>query len=398
MCKYIDIANALKIETNDIILLSSDISLMSYEALEENTRFNTDDFINVLIDKIGKNGTLLLPVYNWGFCSKIAFDYHKTVGKTGRLGNAALKRDDFKRTKNPIYSFAVWGKDKDYLCSLDPVISLGKGSVFEYLHKNNAKNVVIDVHFNDHYTICHYVEQIYGVPYRYNKYFKADYIDEYGRRSEKTYSMSVRYLELDVKGDASALYDEFIKQKIAVEEKLGNHIICYIDIAKSVDVIKKDILEDNAKLQVQYNAQFQKKLSTSEYKEEIKNTLKNKQFVNCCEILTYIKNNYLGELNITDNNGYVLINGFSSYIITIVIDIKKLLNTEDYATVADIIMVIKYIYALPVRNYIYEFRFEENENTLSVFHNNNPANIKHHDLYNDLILFINQNEADMKET
>ena len=295
---------SLKIKKGDIVFFTSNITSIAFDAAMNKKAFDINLIINLLIEKIGENGTLLFPVYNWDFCAGKPFDYKNTISKTGLIGNEALKRKDFKRTKNALYSFAVWGKDKDFLCSLDPVISLGKNTVFEYMHLNNAINVVLDVAFSDHYTICHYVEQLLGVPYRYNKYFKSDYIDEHGNVSRKTYSMSVRYLELDVQGNADALYEEFLRLGAAYEEKIGRHTISYIDIAKSIPLIEKDILENNAAMQAQFKGQFDKKLSSDERMYKI---IKDLFPINRSisgngnrQTLNYLKEKYLGELNIKE--------------------------------------------------------------------------------------------------
>ena len=295
---------SLKIKKGDIVFFTSNITSIAFDAAMNKKAFDINLIINLLIEKIGENGTLLFPVYNWDFCAGKPFDYKNTISKTGLIGNEALKRKDFKRTKNALYSFAVWGKDKDFLCSLDPVISLGRNTVFEYLHRNNAINVVLDVAFSDHYTICHYVEQLLGVPYRYNKYFKSDYIDEHGNVSRKTYSMSVRYLELDVQGNADALYEEFLRLGAAYEEKIGRHTISYIDIAKSIPLIEKDILENNAAMQAQFKGQFDKKLSSDERMYKIIKDLfpitRSISGEGNRQTLNYLKENYLGELNIKE--------------------------------------------------------------------------------------------------
>ncbi|HIZ89018.1 MAG TPA: DUF4910 domain-containing protein [Candidatus Mucispirillum faecigallinarum] len=301
---YKEIIRNLEIKSGDIVLLTSNLTFLAYDAAVNKEVFDENFILDTVISKLGSTGTLLLPVYNWDFCHGVTFDYKNTQSKTGHLGNLALKRDDFKRTKNPIYSFAVWGKDKDYLCSIDPVISLGKDSVFGYLHRVNAKNVVLDVDISDHYTICHYVEQVHGVPYRYNKYFKADYIDEYGNKSRKTYSMSVRYLELDVTSDTQIMYEELLKQNIAYERHIGHHVISYINMGDSVPVMEKDVLENNAVGQAQYKGQFEKKLPLN---EEMYKIIKELFPINRSlsgngnrDTLKYIKENYLGELNIKE--------------------------------------------------------------------------------------------------
>ena len=58
---------------------------------------------------------------------------------SGSLGNFALKRKDFSRTQNPIYSFAVTEKDKDLICSLEHKSCFGLDSPFGYLIKSNGK-------------------------------------------------------------------------------------------------------------------------------------------------------------------------------------------------------------------------------------------------------------------
>ena len=299
---YKDVITSLEINTGETIFFTSNLTFLAYDAAISKEEFDENFILDTLIEKIGPKGTLILPVYNWDFCLGVPFDYKNTQSKTGHLGNQALKREDFKRTKNPIYSYAVWGKDKEYLCSLDPIISLGKNTVFEYMHLNNVKNVVLDVDISDHYTICHYVEQIHGVPYRYNKYFKADYIDEFGNISRKTYSMSVRYLELDVTSDTQIMYEELLRQNIAYERHIGHHIISYINMGDSVPIMEKDILENNAVGQAQYKGQFDKKLSPDERMYKI---IKDLFPINRSlsgngnrQTLNYLKENYLGELNI----------------------------------------------------------------------------------------------------
>ena len=78
---------------------------------------------------------------------------------TGALSNIALRRKDFKRSKNPIYSFAVWGKNKNKICSLSHKSCFSLKSPFGYLIKNNAKNLCIGMNFRDAFTFVHVVEQ-----------------------------------------------------------------------------------------------------------------------------------------------------------------------------------------------------------------------------------------------
>ena len=146
MAEYISyqmIPSVIGIEKGDVVLLTSDITDLFLQCQEHGERFDPNVLLDRFQEAIGEVGTLLVPTYNWGFCQGKTFDYRKTPSKTGAIGNAALRRKDFRRTKHPIYSFAVWGKDTEYLCALDNVESFGADSPFAYLEKVNGKNVFI---------------------------------------------------------------------------------------------------------------------------------------------------------------------------------------------------------------------------------------------------------------
>lgn len=195
---YEDIINHIEdISDGDIVYLISDVLNLGKKARENGERFDKNKFLDSIVNKIGNEGTLLIPTFNWGFCKGKTFDYRKTPSEAGALGNAALKRPDFLRTKHPIYSFSVWGRDKEKLFELDPVNAFGEGTVFEYIVKNRAKALIIDLPTMDRNVICHHIEKIASVPFRFEKMFTSEYVNWEGNSSTKTYSMFVRYYEYE---------------------------------------------------------------------------------------------------------------------------------------------------------------------------------------------------------
>ena len=86
--------------------------------------------------RVGQEGDLLFPTFNWGFCSGRGFNYKETPSESGSLSKLALNRNDFIRTKHPIYSFSVKGKEQEILYELDDESGWGKDSLFAYFHKN----------------------------------------------------------------------------------------------------------------------------------------------------------------------------------------------------------------------------------------------------------------------
>ena len=113
--KYNEIIDKLEISKGDKIYLVSDVTKFFLLFRKNGKKFDLNKFLDLLVEKITDKGTLIIPTYNWEFCTSKYFNYHTTPSMTGSLGAKALERKEFIRTTNPIYSFAVTGKDKKLL-------------------------------------------------------------------------------------------------------------------------------------------------------------------------------------------------------------------------------------------------------------------------------------------
>ena len=241
---YLDIISQLDIRKNDIILVSSDILKLLIVSRENDEIFDSNKFIDTIIDKIGDGGTLLFPAYNWDFCNGKTFDYYNTPSNAGALSKVALNKNGFKRTKHPIHSLSVWGRDQEYLYNLRNITSWGLDSPFDYLYKKNAKNLFIGIDYKYALTFDHYVEEKVGVDYRYFKNFEALYIDENGLKKKKMYQMYVRDLSLNIKTVINPQLDTILLDKGHYKKYLINGIYFgLIDLHGVGDIMEKDIRE-----------------------------------------------------------------------------------------------------------------------------------------------------------
>lgn len=251
MGKYIRLEEYPKhmgIQKGDTVFISSDAKVMLWDAKENKEKMDLEIFICGLKDAVGDQGTVIFPTYNWDFCSGKTFDYKKTPCKTGALGILALKRHDFRRTRHPIYSFAVWGRYQEYLCSLENGDSFGMDSPFAFFKEHNVKNYIIDVSLQHSFTYVHFVEQQSGlVKYRYRKDFHADYIDENSCKEPRVYSMFVRNLDMDVRVTIDPIYEDFLAAGAAEAPFQINHSkISLIYLGQAYDVILEDIKENRS--------------------------------------------------------------------------------------------------------------------------------------------------------
>lgn len=239
----------------DCVYVSSDLLELSKLFRENGERLDPDGLIELLRDLTGEKGTLIFPTYNWDFCKGIAFDYRKTISRTGALSRAALKRDDFKRTRHPIYSWCVAGEGQEELVANRSADSFGPDSVFSYLKRVDAKCLSLGLPALSGQTYIHYVEQCVGVPYRYRKEFTADYTDAEGRTEKYTCSMYVRDLQMDPrhKNGFAPLAEKMSREgKISSADFGGveHHLLRAADLERAV---MEDITGNDSALMYDYH-------------------------------------------------------------------------------------------------------------------------------------------------
>lgn len=258
MAEYISyqkLPSILKIEKGDVILLTSDITDLFLQCQENGEILDVNILLDNFQEAIGEEGTLLIPTYNWGFCQGKAFDYKKTPSKTGAIGNAALRRKDFTRTKHPIYSFAVWGKDAVKLAEMDNIESFGPDSPFAYLEQVDAKNVFIGASLRNSFTYIHYIEQKLKVPYRFSKVFRSHYIDQDKVDTVRDYSMYVRDLDLDVVCAPNPFVDILYANQVVQHGLINGVPYEVIRFSEVTPYIQNDILYNRSKNLCKYKGQ-----------------------------------------------------------------------------------------------------------------------------------------------
>jgi len=259
MSEYISLdmyAKKMNIYKGDTIFVSNDTRKMMWDAMRNNANSDMNIFIDGLIEAVGEEGTVIFPTYNWDFCKGKEFDIRNTPCKTGILGKVALQRNDFYRTKHPIYSFAVHGYYADKLLAMNNKDSFGLDSPFAFLKEHNVINYIIDVSLKDCFTFVHFAEEHSGyVKHRYVKNFSASYIDEFGKKSNRTYSMFVRDLDLNVETTIDPIEEDFIKNGVEEKISINSSYIKRIEMAKAYDILLKDIIENKSRKLCRYKGQ-----------------------------------------------------------------------------------------------------------------------------------------------
>ena len=169
--KLTNLFKQLNIKKNDNLIFHSNLAgLHQFERKLEKKTCNY--FLKFILNYIGKNGTLLIPTYNYDFTKGKPYSRKNSTSQVGLFGNILLKKFYRFRTFDPIFSHLVFGKMKKEIlsCKYDEVF--GEKSVFNELQKKNFK-IVSFCCSPQSITFLHYIEKKLNVHYRYNKVFEG---------------------------------------------------------------------------------------------------------------------------------------------------------------------------------------------------------------------------------
>lgn len=145
-----------------------------------------------------KDGTLIMPTFNFDFNKGVPWDVRKTRSKMGALTEIVRMDPRAKRVFHPFYSFAILGKHAEMLGALRYKSAYERDSVFGKLRDLDGKIMVIGLSYNNSMTFFHHIEQMEGVDYRFLKQFTGEVTDENGNTYTDTFEMLVRDIDKGV--------------------------------------------------------------------------------------------------------------------------------------------------------------------------------------------------------
>ncbi len=235
-----DILHKLDIQKNDTICIHSEI--FKFGQFANDPKQCIEKIIDCFKEIVGEDGTILMPTFTYSYCKQKDYDKINSASTMGVLTEVFRKQANVVRTNDPLFSFAVFGKNKDkYLKNLHS--SFGPDNVYEILKKEKGKIVLFGTN-NFGYTFSHYLEEYHNVPYRFFKTFSGVTIFEDGSRKNTSIEYFVRRLD-----EPSILIVEtqkdILKKASAYKElSFGNSCIVCIDTQKYFDATSKVLEKD----------------------------------------------------------------------------------------------------------------------------------------------------------
>lgn len=208
----------LGLQQGDVVFVHSDISAFGKMASFD-AEYLLGSLIRCFMNAVGASGAVIMPTFTYSFCKGEVYDPAESKSTVGILTEFFRNHPDVKRSKHPIFSVAVTGRHQEYLLDTGKD-SFGENSIFDKLRKVNGKIIIFGSSFITSCTYLHYVEQSFGVPYRYLKTFTGEIRDN-GKVYEDYATFYVRYLDRIVKLDTNRFEQYLLETGLMQAVSLG---------------------------------------------------------------------------------------------------------------------------------------------------------------------------------
>jgi len=182
----------------EVLLLHSRLSPTLRRLVALGARPSPDLVIRSFLDVLGRQGTLLLPLFNFDFTKGFPFHIRSTPSQMGVLTECGRTWPGVIRTGHPIYSFAVIGNKVDLFRGIKNFSGYGADSPFGMLRQIGGKIGILDLPDQNSMTFYHHVEESCNVSYRFHKTFTGLYTGEDDIERQENFGLFVRDVEAGV--------------------------------------------------------------------------------------------------------------------------------------------------------------------------------------------------------
>ena len=237
------IINELNINKNDKIHISLD--LMKIQLILEIKKIKfiklSEILLKLIIAKVGKNGIVAVPVFNFECIKSGVYDRVNSPGQTGSFGNLLLKKHYKKRSDNPINSFLIFGKNGSKLIKHKHQNCHGHDSLWKEFINKNFKLITIGHHYVRSFTVIHYLERVSKVNYRFDKVVNIKY-KVFKKNQNRNFSFFARKIDICDHSTITFKCDKvFLNEKISKFFKFKKLICFSVDLKRASNLLLTDL-------------------------------------------------------------------------------------------------------------------------------------------------------------
>jgi len=214
------------------VLIHSDVLFGFKLPFETHDQFLESHYLCLL--SLFEDIDIWMPAFNYDFCKGLSFNVKNSPSQVGNLSEYFRKNKCSWRSEVPVFSFAGIG-EKPILPERAEIDPFGQESLFASLHEKDA----LLIHYGSGFhstTLIHYIERISNkLPYRYDKYFKGEVIEDNNKKKIVSLKYHVRPLGYPLDYDWVRLEQELISAGILLKYKEGRTNILMCKIWELVD-------------------------------------------------------------------------------------------------------------------------------------------------------------------
>ncbi|MET1123004.1 AAC(3) family N-acetyltransferase [Priestia megaterium] len=227
------------INDEEIILIHSSLSKLGYKKSKE----YQEGIMSFLEKLLNENKTILLPSFTFSFTQKRSYNIREDKSETGILSELAIEFLGFKRTFNPMFSFAVKGRKESLFLNSNSQSGYGKGTAVSKITNEKVAIVMLGADWNSCTTI-HAIEEEMQVPYR--EYVSWEYPVDFGSGfSNRRFELFARSKDINTIRRFDRIKNELMKNKLLRKSHLNQ---LELEAANALDVANiaiKKIEEDS---------------------------------------------------------------------------------------------------------------------------------------------------------
>ena len=209
----------LPLAKGDILFGHSNLGFFGRPAEVNGSDALCEMFLDVIMERLGGNGTLIVPTFTYSFPRQQIFDPQNTPSGMGMFAEWIRRHPDARRSVDPSYSVAAIGANAESLTRDSPENSFAKDGFFGRFLAAEGK--ILNLNFDAGSTFLHFVERELGCSYRFDKTFEG-VIEIGGNKRMAKNTIYVRYLSSPATEPVFEAFDTLARsKKLYVTNQLG---------------------------------------------------------------------------------------------------------------------------------------------------------------------------------
>ncbi|MEA3314779.1 MAG: AAC(3) family N-acetyltransferase [Campylobacterota bacterium] len=236
--------------------MSIHLDLIGLLRLGKNNKERLENFREILLSVEDKGGTILIPTYSMSYTKNEFYNIKNSSSEVGIVTEFLKDKDYNKRTYDPLFSYLIYSK-KEYnqFYKVNNFNCFGENSLIEMLYNNNGFLSTIGCGMRM-LTEIYFLENKFGINYRYNKTFKGTTLTTEGEEINTEVTYFCRDIEKypNLLSNFITLENDLIKNNIVEKWNYDNIFsINSVSFKKIENFILRKIKEDPFYLTIDKN-------------------------------------------------------------------------------------------------------------------------------------------------